>query len=640
MSEIPLMSPERRNSYLSIAERRKYYNKTQERTRKPEIIDVELENQETNNKIVTVSILDTLQTNEIPVSKKPALKESNRIAVEKKNPSNSQKALVNFSSNEKQKKFQTSRQSVIQSQFEFGQKLNLKKPPSRVQDSQDEKIGRNRDKIKSDQLNADNSTNKIVQTYSTQSTKLLRVNKNVWVTTLAPEIYGEQNDGVEHKNKTDVMNLAEFIAFNRTQEVANAFSGSINSTSFVDNQVSENSGPTKAPMLQAIRLTPSPLPLSYENVSAKRDAAEDEEIKRLASSIQNVYNQEILRLNSTRKSVKVPLSVLRSFGRNPKENSTKTIATTEFDSIDSSTPVPLTTQPDLKPSNAISFEEPSVLLKASNKTKTESTLKSQLSFAGEHAENATIPSEAFVHSNPTLFNSKVDNNGTKFNSTDVTTPSGTLVPEASFNRSDENPKTQIKESDSSSPNPEKKFSTISTKEVNAFVSSTPSLKLPNTNKEYPLTIELNENNKRVLSEMFQTPKINEASKIKIPITRFVQYSLIIISLYPPLFPGITGQDGSLVLLRSHYASTLILFVQQETKNQFRSFRYFYKRFIQVLRIFFFFFYASQTYWSKLICGQRFLKSPFNFQTANRLFLFCSLEKSKIKTRFTPENLIL
>ncbi|EEB10675.1 conserved hypothetical protein [Pediculus humanus corporis] len=502
--EIPSMSPERRNSYLSIAERRKYYNKTHEHNKKPKITEVELENQETTNReVVTSSVFDTLQTNEIPVSKKPTEKKdvSNRVL---SNQGNNPKILLNFQNTVKPKKFQNTRQSVIQSQFEFGQKLNLKKSSDHQRnfDNVGERLRRNREKNKNESIVETTTT--IITTdvsgnenYTTESIKLLNVNKTVSETTLGLQVQNNTNNHLsDYKNETN------FEEFERYKESVN---DTKNSNTTIDNQVSENNNKEKYLRIPIFNL--SPLPLNFDNNSSdkrKIEKVEQDEDKQLASTIKNVYNQEILRLNSTRKSIKVPLGVLKSFNRNYLNNATKVTGSINQRTINISMSSDSTGNNNnnnnyeslnSKASDTIQSMGNPINVTIKSKTDDDDDTIAKITQISTQSVKTTEP----TNENPTIkpfineshdFSTvtavaKHDNivyfkKATGYTSTTTTT---TITPPAS-----------------PPPPPTTALNTSTTNEQNP--------------PKYPMTIELNENNKRFLNEVFNVLKTTETTKLE------------------------------------------------------------------------------------------------------------------------------
>ena len=569
--EIPSMSPERRNSYLSIAERRKYYNKTHEHNKKPKITEVELENQETTNReVVTSSVFDTLQTNEIPVSKKPTEKKdvSNRVLT---NQGNNPKILLNFQNTVKPKKFQNTRQSVIQSQFEFGQKLNLKKSSDHQRnfDNVGERLRRNREKNKNESIVETTTT--IITTdvsgnenYTTESIKLLNVNKTVSETTLGLQVQNNTNNHLsDYKNETN------FEEFERYKESVN---DTKNSNTTIDNQVSENNNKEKYLRIPIFNL--SPLPLNFDNNSSdkrKIEKVEQDEDKQLASTIKNVYNQEILRLNSTRKSIKVPLGVLKSFNRNYLNNATKVTGSINQRTINismssdstgnnnnnnneslnvttSEKPLPIlnvteeiitkstSLHPYFSTSSSSSLPPPSITTITTTTTTTTPTMKtsSKVSLYARTQSKASDTIQSMGNPINVTIKSKTDDDDDDDTIAKITQISTQSV--KTTEPTNENPtiKPFINESHD--------FSTVTAvakhdnivyfKKATGYTSTTTTITPPaspppppttalntsTTNEQnppkYPMTIELNENNKRFLNEVFNVLKTTETTKLE------------------------------------------------------------------------------------------------------------------------------
>ncbi|KAK6620580.1 hypothetical protein RUM43_010872 [Polyplax serrata] len=448
-SEFPLMSPERRNSYLSIAERRKYYNRTQERIKKPKINGVEPENQETTNKVVTPSVLETLQTNEIHVSRKPSVKETNK--------GNQESSLTkNIIQNASDK--QSTRQSVIQSQYEFGQKLILRRPvgESTIDGRSDNKTLWNSEKSRTNySFTGETTTGRLLQSNQVHSTELLKINKETTSTTTVPSPLNGESDksAVGGGNKTNVIKLVEYVTANRTHYASNAMSDSVNPTSLIDYGRSENGSRSQELKLKAIKSPPLPLdivsPLGVINDESDDEGddkmSESQEGKKnLTDNNRNVYDPEILPLNGTRKS-----------GRG-QSNITK-----EFNMTQNSDMVTPDTSEHL---NVTSTHPPLIL---SNLTQ----------------KNAVEPS---------VTSSNVKSNVTALKASNVRGSNETS--------SDLGQRTTVSSSEVPVRRP-----ILSPKEANVPATKDEDDKVPSTQTRgevYPVTIELNKNNKRILSEMF------------------------------------------------------------------------------------------------------------------------------------------
>lgn len=448
---VPVMSQNRRNSYLSITERRKYYNRTQVQSKKPESFEsVRLES--TTKPPQPSTSTEAFQANEIHISEVPVPKEVTRgVVVDKKNLLGVRNAVKDgsFQDNEKQIKAQSTRQLVIQSQFEFGQKLNSRKPIPRPLDISflDDRTKKKKARTETVEI----STIK-VDNQETQSTKLVIVNETIWSTTLSPQNRSEVENLVVHPslNRT----LQEYNSENETKEVVAEISNSENittTTHIYGENVETNKEKLNDSLPAGVRMIP--LPLSFENTTEKVIKNETETKKEVTKQVPNdqplANTQDLLRLNSNRKSIIRTLRVHELFDKNSKRNLTR----------------PVFNNPKTTNTN------PTIGRNGSEIPKTKAVTPPPFFRNGKYPYYG-LDSKGGVRSSRPFFNFKSYNRTT-------TLPS---KPDATLQGN------------------------------NKSRGNSSSTGWSNTEK-YPQTIELNENNKRLLSEMFETTQSTKPGRV-------------------------------------------------------------------------------------------------------------------------------
>lgn len=380
----PQMSPERRKSYLSIAERRKYYNRT--RTKKPESSQRDvLLYQETTNR-PTVPHERMLLMNEIRENRQKEKAANQRL-------------------NETLPKPDNVTQTVIYPHVvEFGLKLR-----GRAQD-------KSRRRKTKEELTALNSTNKIGKGIQTQSTKLVRVDESQWSTTKNPE--AENLVMPWKKNKTNLEKSGKYI---------------------------KNASDKVLPVL-----------LSYEDVHPFTTTEAEE----------NDVTTDSADLSS------VSLSAV----------TTSTVATTAAPAITSTSSSTPTTATTKAPSSTPTYSQPITWSLSTSAPTPTTTVKPPY-------RKLYVPSVEYkARFNYTRRPTFKPTNGPGHNNRTIFTPDRTKT---------------------LSSTPYQKWRPSST---TVTTSESPSTESVSSTEEYPLTIEINENNKRVLSEMFRTTEAVLPSK--------------------------------------------------------------------------------------------------------------------------------
>lgn len=589
------MSVDRRNSYKSIADRRRFYNRTRLANKKSDNVvekDV-LELQETTNRPYLPQE-KVIQMNEIR-DKQGAFKDSSKIVTDKKNGTTNQRINVGMLNNETLPKTVNVKQTVIQPRLEFGQKLswtdnnnNNNKPNIRNPSIRYDKPKRRKEKTK-DELVIENSTNKFNKNFQTQSTKLLRVDKNHWSTTRIPKAETDMDNLIMplFRNQSNLEKMSKYTKINNTKPLvdeAKVFSNVVTSISVKNSEVTKLANQTESPILQNDTIVP--LPLSLESMRpTSANATEITDLNIIVPNItterttpttlsyeeelirRHVYGQEIYKLsNATRRPLwnrtrveetsekSISFTVNNTDGEKSHkriyvdsrlakslENSTSVVNTTILSTTE---PVRWTIKPlnesvprrpilEVKDDNIGGRRSSPIVLNSRNHGRS-SNISSQI--VG-NADKTNITKRPIIVNDNVPYESKATTASSAVTEKDKsTTPESQVVKSTLRNygrtysakissgnelryqtpRIDPS-KVQLASTTSTTSTTTTTTSTTTTTTTTTTPKTTTTSEAWNSTEEYPLTIEINENNKRVLSEMFQTTTMTDSTKNDVPV---------------------------------------------------------------------------------------------------------------------------